>query len=104
MMTGLAQVKPDKVDGSRSLCSNPCGFGILLRLPVGAINIHFPLKPNTLFPRVSVQNLLFEDIAQCLMPFETFVHPCFKQCLQPSIFISNSGGILSRGVSYHINS
>ena len=38
------------------------------------------------------------------MPFETFVHPCFKQCLQPSILISNSSGILSRGVSYHINS
>ena len=38
------------------------------------------------------------------MPFETFVHPYFKQCLQPCIFISNSSGILSRGVSYHINS
>ena len=32
------------------------------------------------------------------MPFKTFLHPCFKQCLQPSILISNSGGILSRGV------
>ena len=23
------------------------------------------------------------------MPFETFVHPCYKQCLQPRILISN---------------
>ena len=32
------------------------------------------------------------------MPFETFVHPCFKQCLQPSIFIGNSSGISAEGL------
>ena len=66
----------------------PMKFWCTAQFLVGSINIEFPLKGNTLFPGVPVQNMLFKHIAKGLMPFETFVHACLKQCLQPDILSS----------------
>ena len=71
----------------------PMRFWDTAQVSVGPINIEFPLKGNTLFPRVSVEDLLFEHITKNLMPFEAFVHACHVQFLQPCI-ISDTSNVL----------
>ena len=82
----------------------PMRFWILLRFRVGPISIEFPLKGNTLFSRVPVEDLPFKHITKSMMPFEAFVHACHIQFLQPRIFVSDTCGILILGICVHRNS
>ena len=84
----------------RSFSSNPWVFGILLRFQVWSISIQFPFKSNSFFPRVLVQNLLFEHISKGLMPFETFVYAHHKQFFQSCIFVSSICGFLKWRIWY----
>ena len=70
----------------------PMRFWVLLRLPICTISIEFPLKGNTLFPRVPVEDLLFKLITKSLLPPRLlYMHVIYNSCsLASSVILAMS--------------